>query len=50
MKAFVKGLVHHHPDLFGDGLGNLIDNYLDDVWFLANTADRNRLQLLVAEY
>ena len=30
MKAFVKGLVHHHPDLFSDEMGNLTDNYLDD--------------------
>ena len=25
MKAFVKGLVHHHPDLFSDDMGNLVD-------------------------
>ena len=31
MKAFIKGLVHHHPDLFTDDLGPLIDNYLDDI-------------------
>ena len=31
MKAFVKGLIHHHPDLFSDKLGPLIDNYLDDI-------------------
>ena len=31
MKAFVKGLIHHHPDLFSDKFGPLIDNYLDDI-------------------
>ena len=31
MKASVKGLIHHHPDLFSDKLGPLIDNYLDDI-------------------
>ena len=31
MKAFIKGLIHHHPDLFTDDLGPLIDNYLDDI-------------------
>ena len=31
IKAFVKGLVHHHPRLFGDRLGTLVDNYLDDI-------------------
>ena len=31
MKAFVKGLVHHHPRLFGDHVGPLVDNYLDDI-------------------
>ena len=31
MKAFVKGLVHHHPSLFTDKLGQLVDNYLDDI-------------------
>ena len=31
MKAFVKGLVHHHPSLFTDELGQLVDNYLDDI-------------------
>ena len=50
MKAFVKGLVHHHPDLFSDNMGNLVDSYLDDIWFLANTREKNKLQLLVAEY
>ena len=30
MKAFVKGLIHHHPRLFTDNLGPLVDNYLDD--------------------
>ena len=49
MKAFVRGLVHHHPSLFSDDYGNLVDNYLDDIWFLADTAERNRLQMMVAE-
>ena len=31
MKAFVKGLLHHHPTLFSDDLGPLVDNYLDDI-------------------
>ena len=31
MRAFIKGLIHHHPDLFTDALGPLIDNYLDDI-------------------
>ena len=31
MKAFVKGLIHHHPDLFTDNMGPLVDNYLDDI-------------------
>ena len=31
LKAFIKGLIHHHPDLFTDDLGPLIDNYLDDI-------------------
>ena len=31
MKAFVKGLVHHHPELFTDDAGPLVDNYLDDI-------------------
>ena len=31
MTAFIKGLIHHHPDLFTDNLGPLIDNYLDDI-------------------
>ena len=31
MKAFIKGLVHHHPTLFTDDLGKLVDNYLDDI-------------------
>ena len=49
MKSFVKGLVHHHPSLFADGLGRLVDNYLDDIWFLAGTKEKNRLQLIIAE-
>ena len=31
MKAFVKGLVHHHPRVFADEIGPLVDNYLDDI-------------------
>ena len=50
MKAFVKGLVHHHPNLFTDDLGQLVDNYLDDIWFLADNVEKNTLQLLIAEY
>ena len=50
MKAFVKGLVHHHPSLFTDSLGPLVDNYLDDIWFLADSVERNTLQLLIVEY
>ena len=50
MKAFVKGLIHHHPNLFTDDLGQLVDNYLDDIWFLANNVEKNTLQLLIAEY
>ena len=50
MKALVKGLVHHHPSLFSDGLGLLVDNYLDDIWFLGDTKVKNRLQILIAEF
>ena len=50
MKAFVKGLIHHHPNLFTDDLGPLVDNYLDDIWFLGDTKVRNRLQILIAEF
>ena len=50
MKAFIKGLVHHHPDLFSDDMGNLVDSYLDDIWFLAKRRKKNMLQLLVSEY
>ena len=35
MKAFVKGL-HHHPNLFSDRLGDLVDNNID-IWFVADT-------------
>ena len=49
MKAFVRGLVHHHPKLFTDDWGRLVDNYLDDIWFLADTYEKNMLQLMVAE-
>ena len=31
MKAFVRGLLHHHPTLLSDVLGPLVDNYLDDI-------------------
>ena len=41
MKAFIKGLVHHHPDLFSDDMGNLVDSYLNDIWFLAKTREKN---------
>ena len=50
MKAFVKGLVHHHPTLFSDEIGPLVDNYLDDIWFLAETPEKNILQMMIAEY
>ena len=50
MNAFVKGLVHHHPNLFADKVGQLVDNYLDDIWFLAESAQQNKLQLLIAEF
>ena len=50
MKAFVKGLLHHHPELFSDDLGPLVDNYLDDIWFVADSREKNLLQLQVAEY
>ena len=45
----MKGLVHHHPNVFSDEIGPLVDNYLDDIWFLASTRERNMLQLLIAE-
>ena len=50
MRAFVRGLVHHHPDLFTDEFGYLVDNYLDDIWFLADSWEKNMLQMLVVEY
>ena len=31
MKSFVTGLVHHHPGLFSDNIGTLVNNYLDDI-------------------
>ena len=31
MQAFVRGLLHHHPSLFSDCDGPLLDNYLDDI-------------------
>ena len=45
MKAFVKGLIQHHPKLFSEELGQLTDNYLDDIWFLAEEKERNRPQI-----
>ena len=50
MKAFVKGLFHHHPALYADHYGPLVNNYLDDIWFLGVTEEKNMLQLLIAEY
>ena len=50
MKAFTRGLRHHHPELFSDELGPLVDNYLDDIWFLADTGEKNRLQFVIAEF
>ena len=50
MKAFVKGLLHHHPALFADQYGPPVNNYLDDIWFLGVTEEKNMLQLLIAEY
>ena len=50
MKAFIKGLVHHHPALFTDGIGVLVGNYLDDIWFLGKSASKNKLQMLIAEW
>ena len=49
VKAFIRGLTHHHPDLFTDELGDLVNNYLDDIWFLADTPEKNMLQIMVAE-
>ena len=49
MKAFVKGLLHHHPKFFSDKTGPLVDNYLDDIWFVADTGE-NTLKLLIAEW
>ena len=31
MQAFVKGIKHHHPSLFSDEMGALVDNYFDDI-------------------
>ena len=50
MKAFVRGLLHHHPTLFSDDLGPLVDNYLDDIWFLGDSRMKNKLQILIAEF
>ena len=50
MKAFIKGLLHKHPSLFSDEMGSLVDNYLDDIWFLAQTEHKNTLRILIVEY
>ena len=50
MKAFIKRLLHHHPELFSDELGPLVDNHLDDIWFVADTAHKSWLQILIAKY
>ena len=50
MKAFIKGLLRRHPNLFSDAVGPLVGNYLDDIWFLADSTRNNMLQLLVAEW
>ena len=50
MKVFIQGLLHHHPKLFSDKFGPLVGNYLDDIWFVADSAEKNTLQLLVAEW
>ena len=49
MKAFVKGLLHHHPVLFSDEFGPSVGNYLDDICFIAASEEKNIIQLLVAE-
>ena len=48
-KAFVKDILHHHPELFSDRVRSLVNNYLDDIWFVADSAEKNMLQLLIAE-
>ena len=50
MKAFIRGLLHHHPNLFADKLGPLVDNYLDDIQFLADSKEKSQLQILIAEF
>ena len=40
----------HMLGLFSDNEGLLVNNYLDDIWFLAETRDKNMLQMLIAEY
>ena len=50
MKAFIRGLIHHHPSLFSDDFGPLIDSYLDDIWFLADSSAKNSLQILAAKF
>ena len=39
LKAFIKGLIHHHPVLFSDEFGPLVGNYLDDIWFITPTEE-----------
>ena len=47
MKAFLKGLPYCHPKLFSDEVGPLLGNYLDEIWFVAGSAE-NVLQFLSA--
>jgi len=49
MKAFVRGLAHHHPALFTDKLGRLVDIRMDDILFLVDTYEKNMLQPMLAE-
>ena len=50
MKALIRGLLHPHPKLFSDHHGPLVNNYLDDIWFVADPEGKNRMQILVAEF
>ena len=50
MIGFVLELVYHHPDLFTNELGPLVDNYPDDIWFLADIPEKNLLQFMIAEW
>ena len=45
MKAFVKGLLHHHPKLFSGDMVPLMDKYL-----VMETEEKNSLQVLVLGY